>query len=288
MSRTLALLGLAAGLGLGLLYAWVISPVEYIDTDPSTLRSHDRIEWMKWAAGAYAVDGDAGRARARLQALGEADPARAAAALAQRLAAAGASADEVRSLADLAAGLGAGPEPRASATASPTASAASTASGRATAAATATRTAQPTAAATKTPVPRPTATRLPSATPVLLPTVPPSPTPPGVLVFVGQTFACDSRLRPPLLQVQAQDAQGRGLAGVEVLIEWSGGQDRFFTGLKPELGRGYGDFAMQPNVLYTVRLASDPSGEIPVRSDPCTDSSGTLIATSVLLTFLKP
>jgi len=36
---------------------------------------------------------------------------------------------------------------------------------------------------------------------------------------------------------------------------WDTGQDHFFTGLKPELGMGYGDFAMTEGVTYTLQLA---------------------------------
>lgn len=265
MKRLMAFLGLAAGLGLGLLYAWVLSPVEYVNTEPASLAPQYQATWMQWAAEAYAVDGDVERARARVALLGVADPSRAVAAQAQRLAAAGGDPAAVQALAALAAALGAGPARPTSAIAvtSPTP-------------------APPTPTLEPTPAPPPT------FTPQLLPTPLPSPTPPGVFVFEGRSFACDPRLQPPLLQVAALDPGGNGVAGVEVIVEWSGGQDRFFTGLKPELGAGYGDFAMEPNVDYTVRLASDPAGEIAVRSDPCSDSAGNLIATSVLLTFRQP
>jgi hypothetical protein len=36
---------------------------------------------------------------------------------------------------------------------------------------------------------------------------------------------------------------------------WDAGQDHFFTGLKPELGLGYGDFTMTEGISYTLRLA---------------------------------
>ncbi len=267
MIRLAALLGLVAGLGLGLLYTWVISPVQYVDTAPVSLRDDYKADYLKLAAEAYVVDGDVERARLRVAALGEADPARAAAALAQRLAAAGSEPDAIQSLAVLASALGAGP-------ARPTDSAV-----------TPTETETP-APPTVTPSPSPTLP--PTATPQFLPTALPSPTPPGALVFVSQAFTCDPRQQPPLLQVVALDPQGQGVPGVEVIVEWGGGQDRFFTGLKPELGAGYGDFTMAPNVAYTVRLASDPSGEVSVRSDPCTDGSGQLIATSAQLTFRQP
>ena len=266
MKRLMLVVGLAAGLGLGLLYAWVLSPVQLVNADLTTLRADYKVDWLTWTAGAFAVDGDRERARRRIEALGEPDPAQAAAAMAQRLAAAGGDPAAVANLAALAAALGAGPAPRVTATPAPA----------------------PPPSATPSPPPSPTATREPTATAPFLPTPLPSPTPPGSVAFVGQSFTCDPRFQPALLQVVAEDPQGGGVAGVEVIVEWSGGQDRFFTGLKPELGRGYGDFALAPNLSYTVRLASDPSGEFPVRSDPCTDAAGQLIATSVLLTFRQP
>jgi len=45
---------------------------------------------------------------------------------------------------------------------------------------------------------------------------------------------CDASLSPPLIQVEALDAQGAPVPGAEVLIVWDEGQDHFFTGLKPE------------------------------------------------------
>jgi hypothetical protein len=61
--------------------------------------------------------------------------------------------------------------------------------------------------------------------------------------------------------VVTQDALLNELPGVEVLVSWEGGSDHFFTGFKPELGLGYGDFTMDPEVSYTIVLA-DGSPEI--------------------------
>jgi hypothetical protein len=65
-----------------------------------------------------------------------------------------------------------------------------------------------------------------------------------------------------LIQVLAFDANGQFVPGVEVLVEWDGGFDHFFTGLQPERGAGYGDFVMTPGVIYTVRLAVNPSAAV--------------------------
>src|SRR5260370_16810419 len=79
MKRALqGLLGLAVGLGLALLYTWVISPVQYVDTSPNTLRADYQAAYAQLAARAYSVDGDLGRARTRLPLLGMPDPAQSA------------------------------------------------------------------------------------------------------------------------------------------------------------------------------------------------------------------
>jgi hypothetical protein len=44
-------------------------------------------------------------------------------------------------------------------------------------------------------------------------------------------------------------------------VTWEGGSDRFYTGFKPELGAGYGDFRMMPGLSYAITLA-DGSPEI--------------------------
>jgi hypothetical protein len=61
-------------------------------------------------------------------------------------------------------------------------------------------------------------------------------------------------LGEPLLQIQALDAAGNPVPGVEVIVNWEGGEEHFFTGLKPEIGLGYADFAMSPGTAYTLRL----------------------------------
>ena len=106
MKRALsALIGMVVGLSLALLYAWVISPVQYIDTAPNTLRGDYQAAYAQLAARAYAVDGDLGRARTRLALLGMSDPAQGVSALAQHAAATGADQPSAHALAALASAL---------------------------------------------------------------------------------------------------------------------------------------------------------------------------------------
>ena len=103
----LALVGIAAGVGLGLWYGWEIDPVEYTDTDIAYLHPIYRDEYMRLVSSAYALDGDLNTARARLVLLDVPDPAVAVADLAERAIADGVSAPDIALLARLAVDLGA-------------------------------------------------------------------------------------------------------------------------------------------------------------------------------------
>jgi hypothetical protein len=65
---------IAAGIGLGLFYGWVISPVELIDTAPNTLRMDYRADYVLMVAEAYQVDNDPELAVRRLALLGDQHP----------------------------------------------------------------------------------------------------------------------------------------------------------------------------------------------------------------------
>lgn len=62
------------GIGLGLLYGWVVSPVQFYDTTPATLRIDYQADYVLMVAEAYARDDDAMLAVERLYFLGAASP----------------------------------------------------------------------------------------------------------------------------------------------------------------------------------------------------------------------
>ena len=300
-----AALAVALGVGLGLLIAWVIAPVQYVDTEPISLRDDHRTAFIQLVARAYAVDGNLERARARLALVAGETPALAVAAVAQRTAAEGGSEALVQSLADLASDLGARPGTAAPVTPPPSPSAVqATATKRPTQSAAGTASAAPrdtftprasptlptpTAPATATHTPSPTNTMAPSLTPRLLPTRTPTPTPLGAFLFASQQQVCDPTLAEPLIQVLTQDPSGEQIGGAEVVVEWAGGFDHFFTGLKPELGAGYGDFTMAPGIEYTVHLAESPGALVgPIIAETCTGASGEQFPGATRLIFRQP
>jgi hypothetical protein len=85
-----------------------------------------------------------------------------------------------------------------------------------------------------------------------------------------------------------QDASGQPAPGVEVVVSWDGGEDRFFTGLKPELGLGYADFSMTPGVDYSLRLAQGGDLVSGLATSECESSSGERYWGSWLLMFAQP
>ena len=295
-----AALAVAVGLAAGLVVAWGVAPVEYVDTEPRTLRDDQRTDFVHLVARAYAVDGNLERARLRLMLVAEGDPALAVAAAAQRLAAEGAEGDAVQSLSTLAADLGARPVTAIAGAATPSAVLATPTAraddGSATPAPGDTLTPEPSATLpTPTPpdtatfTPPPTDTALPTITPRLLPTRTPTPTPLGAFLFANQQQVCDPTLTEPLIQVVTQDRSGEEIGGAEVIVEWADGFDHFYTGLKPELGAGYGDFAMAPGIEYTVHLAESPGARVgPVIAETCTGPTGATFPGAWRLVFRQP
>src|SRR5512143_844997 len=68
-------LSIVVGVGLGLLYGWVISPVQYVDTTPSTLRADFKADYTLMVAETYESDQNVEQAARRLANLGSQPPA---------------------------------------------------------------------------------------------------------------------------------------------------------------------------------------------------------------------
>jgi hypothetical protein len=239
------LTGFLIGLVLSLAYTWVINPPPLTDTTPAALNPHDKEIYTVLIAAAYVNDGNLERARKRLAELEEPDIGNTIVALAERYINEGRDARDIRSLARLADALGGTSAAMRPFIATPT----------------------PTPTLTPTPTPRPptpTATRAvqithtPTATPAVRPTAIPGSA--GVSRVAQSTALCDPT-SSGLLRVYVRDAAGKGVPGVQILVNWPGGEDRFFTGFKPEADPGYADFEMEPGEVYQVELV-DVKGDV--------------------------
>lgn len=231
------LTGLVIGLAFGLLYAWVWQPVEHVDTFPSSMKAEYKDAYRSLVAAAYVADGDQGRAEARLVVLGDEDPVRALSLQSQRLYGNDEDGQQARLLKILEKSL------TGELADLPTAAAARVGSGTPT----------PGAGATENAVDKeatPTITLIPTAAIRRTPTA----TPGAAFTVRDSLFICEPELRQTsLIQVYVYNAADHPVPGVELTITWDGGEEHFYTGLKPEFGYGYADFEMQPDVVYTVQ-----------------------------------
>jgi hypothetical protein len=289
--------GLILGAALGLLYAWLIAPRTYADTSPASLQAGFKDQYRAMVALAYLADENFPRAQARLKNLKDEDPIQALNEQAQRSLAEGASPREAQALGLLAVALGQGGPPASAA--SPTQALTETS--------TATENPQPSPTDSPTgPSPDPVTPTVPAgttlsgetqtpavtrtlgATGTPLATRTPTPTPGAPFVLKDQTFICDPDLIGPLLIVLAETTNGQPLPDVEAVVNWEGGEDHFFTGLKPELGLGYADFAMLPGVVYALRLAEGGQPISDLTPAECETSRGERYWGAWVLLFNRP
>jgi hypothetical protein len=83
------------------------------------------------------------------------------------------------------------------------------------------------------------------------------PTPEPRFDVVQMRRRCD--LTQEQLMVMVLDAEGQQLPNVELLVRWDGGEDRFVTGLKPDIGLGYADFDLERGHTYQLVVIGAPS-----------------------------
>lgn len=288
------ILALLIGLGVGLLYSWRLSPVTYVDANPAMLRADFKDQYRIVIAASYAATQDLARARARLNLLGDADPTAELSAQAQRMLAEGESFETVRPLAQLATDLkqGFASNPVSiSPTPFPTFN---------TPIADVTSTPEETQEvaieieeeATATPLPTVFFEQTPLIpvtieTNVLRPTFTPTSGPGSPFALVAQETVCEPG-QEPRMQFTLQDSRRREVAGVEIIVTWAQGEDRFFTGFKPELGDGYADFLMQADTVYNIRISAGGTFVPNISTPVCTDPNGAQYPGSLALTFQQP
>lgn len=234
--------GLILGLTLGLVYSWVISPVSQVDTHPNLLRTDYKDIYRSLISRAYRANNNLPRAEARLDLIGDDEPALALAAQAQRFLAEGGDHEMAVILANLSAAL------QSSAVAEntpvpPTGTAAASDSDE-----------NPTASSKDTE--ENGGNNLDSTStlePVSSRTPPPTESPPFILQ--DSSPICDPTLSESLIQVIATNSAGDGIPGVAIQISLgSDPKEVFYTGLKPELGLGYADFSAEPGLSYQVEI----------------------------------
>ncbi len=292
------LTGFVIGVVLGLVYAWLVSPQEYQDTSPASLLPEFRDQYRAMIAAAFVANGNLPRAEARLALLGDSNVEQALTEQAQRTLAEGDSPQEAQALGLLAVALGQGntdflPDDESNGT--PAAGGTSTTpqsiNNESTSVQVTSKPNSEETSITASPLPddqSPKVTLSILSTAIPLPTRTPTATPGSPFVLQSNTFICDSNLSNPLIQVIAEDSAGEPLPGQEIIAYWDGGEDRFFTGLKPELGLGYADFLMTPGVVYQIRMAGGGQTVPEITAAECEAQGGGRYWGSWLLVFSRP
>jgi hypothetical protein len=273
---------LLLGLGLGLVYSWMISPARVFNSEPVALRADFKDQYRLAIAAAYAATGNLPRAQARLSYLGDSDPVEALSAQAQRMLANGQPFQQTDQVAALALAL----------------------ENNGLAGSTSTSTTKivnnivTTPSSTLPPPPpdipiqltetlQPAGTEPAVAVSTLRPTRTLIPTPGSPFTLTGQEALCDPNLPDGLLQVIVYNSNHRQLAGVEIIVTWDGGKEQFFTGFKPEISNGYADFIMTPNITYTVQLATGSDVANGLTTPTCQSANGEAFFGGIKLTFQR-
>jgi hypothetical protein len=280
------------GLGLGLAYAWTISPLRAIDSEPAALRTDFKDQFRLAIAASFAATGNLPRTAARLSLLADPDVTEALNSQAQRMNARGefTQADQLAALA-----VALENENSFVAVLTHTSDAES---------------AVPPASSATFPPPTEDLPFQLTDTPQVLetpgiqtqnvetesvqlsPTPRPTRTPVPTLVepfaLIAQDTVCDETLAEGLLQVMVFSSSRRQVTGAKIVIAWESGEDQFFTGLKPEIGNGYADFVMSPNIAYTLRLAAGSDIVDGLIAPTCQNPSGETFLGGIKLTFQQP
>lgn len=244
------LLCLVIGLVGGLYYAWVVDPVVFTDASPARFSDSYQEEYILLVSQSYVVNENWPLAQQRLAALEDPNIAETVNDLLETAVRQNRPAPQLEQLAVVARNLGAQGQavalfaptlPPGTVQPTPTPAIETTP----------TSTPQPAATATETAVPTPTGTA----------TIPATATQQPNYRLTEQTRLCSDEEPITRIEVIVLDAFLNDSPGIEIEVTWQNGRDRFFTGLKPENGRGYADFEMSPDVSYTVRLP-DGSPEV--------------------------
>jgi len=283
------LTGAVLGVALGLIYSWVISPVEYVDAPPYALRADFKDEYRVLVAASYLYSNDLLRAEDRLAQLKDDETAQKVAMQAQRALAEGHPEGEVKALGILAMALGDGAIPLSSSVAS-TQIKINTST---TIANTSTPiiqqpTASPDISQQATPAQKSTTPAL-QLTETVEPVSTATSTPTQGAAFLLQEtkLLCNPNQTEPMIQVEIQDAAGEPVPSIELVVTWDVGEDHFFTGLKPELSLGYADFLMTPGVVYSLRLVDGGQTVKDLTAAECLSDDGSRYWGSWMLTFIQ-
>jgi hypothetical protein len=110
--------------------------------------------------------------------------------------------------------------------------------------------------------------------------------PDGPFTLLKSEKICDQDLPAPLIQVQVKDRENNPVSGVLLIIAWPGGEERFYTGLKPDRGLGYADYTLDPTQTYSVQIGAGGEPVPDIIAVECEGTAGGRFWGAWLLTFV--
>lgn len=226
---------LALGAVAGLAFAWLISPIRTGNTTPAALNNQDREIYVQLVADNFAGDGDTALAARRLAELGPAGKEQLADLVVFALES-GRSPEEVSRLAALASALGID---------------------------------TPAVGILAPPQPLPAAT---AAHSIPAPeTMGESDTGIDRFRLLNRRPICTLGESAGRIEIVIRDSQGEPLSGVTASVHWESGHDAFITGFDAGKGAGFGDFEMEPGVVYSINLDGDKPSATDIQIQSCAD-----------------
>ena len=268
--------GLIIGLLFGIIYSWVIDPVEFIDASPSALSDEYKAEYRELIAMAYSANQDIGRAQARLALLNEDDQILLLGAQGQQLQADTTKIRQARAVLLLAEDLQeytlngpaafvvtdetAIPEDKQVEENTEAESAEDTSIEPTVETDPVTNNAENTSSEPKNE---------------------------GIFELDQQMPVCDPNLPQGLLQVVVVDSEDNPIPGVRGTVYWEEGNDYFYTGLYPDLGDGYGDYVMKDNIIYKLQIGQGSTLIEKITPPICTAESGKEYFGSLWMKFIR-
>ena len=277
------LTGLIIGLLFGIGYTRFFQPVKYVDTSPASLRQDYKDRYRALIASAYLANGDLIRASARLDLLEDSDKFRALTEQAQRTLAKDSGSKDARAIGLLAIALGQEPPGPGQAITQPPKipTITSIISTPAELSPQISETSGP-EQFQSSPVPL---TPTPSD---LMVNVPTSSLEPESFVLLNMTENCEQKLSDPLIIIETYNREGNPVPGVLVVVTWAGGEERFYTGLKPEKGPGYADFTLSPGFVYNLRIGENGAPLGNLEPITCKTSDGETFWGSIYIKYGLP
>lgn len=268
--------GLVIGILVGLVISYVILPVRYTDTQPSTLSTDQKTVLRGLIARAYLYEADPTRAFSRLALLKDENLSEELVVQAQRMVAENEDVTTARGLALLASALTDSSEVSITPLAVVIAQ-------------------EATPAGDQTKSPQPTSTSIPAtATPFVTYTPRPTPTIKPTqgapyLVAGEPRQICDPENETPLMKVYVYDKNGEGISGVKIQISTTiGGQSEFYTGFFPEISNGYADYAMISGETYSLRVGEGGELISGLSAPECTTNDGDNYFGGLEIKFKQP